>query len=135
MRRGFLIDARGQLWPAARPDHRSAGGSVALPAEAGYAPGILYIGPAANGIEVALCGEGLPARTLAKALHLIGLLCPKRIALTQFEEGGAARVTIFPGVWEFAGYAETLAPEAASGPEPRPEASGTAAPGSRHSFI
>lgn len=116
MRKGFLIDARGQLRAAFRPDQRFVDGLGAFPAEAAHAA-VLYIGPVSNGVEVTLFGDSVPGRTLGKVLHILGLLRPKRIALTQFKEDGI-RLKIFPGVWEFAEYAD--APAAVSLAEPTP---------------
>jgi hypothetical protein len=114
MRRGFLIDESGQLWPAPRPDRGAVG-----------ALGRFYIGPAPNGIEMMLFGECIAARTLTKVLHILGLMRPKRIALIQVEEAGE-RITIFPGVWEFADYAGASAPACLD--EPALEPSGNAPP-------
>ena len=50
--------------------------------------GRFYIGPAPNGIEMVLFGECIAARALTKVLHILGLMRPKRIALTQVEEAG-----------------------------------------------
>jgi hypothetical protein len=119
MRKGFMIDDRGQLWPASRPHRRSAGPSGTAASEA--APCLLYIGPARNGIEMILSGESIPARALAKVLHMLGLMRPKRIAFIQFDEGGD-RIRLFPGVWEFAEYAGE--PAQACLPEPVLEPSG-----------
>lgn len=104
MRRGLLIDSYGRVWPVPKPDLASAGWSGARP------PGVLYLGPARNGIEVALGAERVPARALSKALHILASWRPRRIVLTRCE-GAGVRIKIFPGVWEFAGHAEALAPD------------------------
>lgn len=110
MRRGFLIDAHGEAWSAARPD---------IGAATADAPALLYLGPATNGIEVAWNGGQVPARTLSRALRILASWRPRRIALTRLQ-GGEVRTEIFSGIWEFAARAETLPPAAPPEPVPAP---------------
>jgi hypothetical protein len=114
MRRGLLIDVYGHVWPVPRPDLTSARWSGTLPSEAAWSPGIFYIGPVWNGIEVAVCGERVSARALSKALHILASRRPQRVVLTQCN-GGSTQIRIFPGVWEFGEHAEALG--AASAPK------------------
>jgi len=102
---GLLIDTLGQIWPLLRPSGGRPGGA---PDAASQPPGNLCLVLGPNGAEVSFSGESVSTRTLYKALRVLASWRPKRVALKQCNSG-AVQVTLFRGVWEFAGHLETLA--------------------------
>jgi hypothetical protein len=106
MDRGLLIDTFGRVWPLLQPPDLGPTGQPDAAAVAG--PGILYLVLGRAGAKVIFCGRSVSTPALYKALRILASWQPQRIALTQCESRDV-QVTIFGGVWEFAGHAETLA--------------------------
>lgn len=101
MSRSVEIDGYGQVRPV-RQRPRSL-----IIDRSGDRPGTLLIRHERNGLHVVLHGSSISRALFYKMVHTMASHRPQRIILTQCTADHAL-TTIFRGVWEFAGYAETL---------------------------